>query len=228
MTDIDFTDLAQKVRKRLDEVFPEEEIASPGFGGPPVGLASSLTKAGKIAAALQWEVPRHAIRELAVELKRFHSRFSTDKQVALLIKVQLELCRYIGGCRTGIHPQALMLLLKSFHLMTRMAASPKTSTAARERATRQVLADYSALKDRLASSRSRDPETMGLDGAPIAKAVGRRTRAALHDGADSTDVLKNRAYYLVPVGHLEELTRFIEKEFEELHAAITRITPRSR
>ncbi len=157
MTEIDFTDLAQKVRKRLDEVFPEDEAAAPGFGGPPAGLAPSLTKAGKLAAALQWEVPRHVIRELATELKRIQTRFPAEKQVALLIKVQLELCRYIGACRTGIDPQAPMLLLKSFHLMVRMAAGSKIPAAVRERATRQVLADYSALKERLVSSQNRDP-----------------------------------------------------------------------
>jgi hypothetical protein len=227
VTEIDFTDLAQKVRKRLDEVFVEDKGAARGFGEPRGGLAPSLAKAGRLAAALEWKVPRHTVRELAAELRRLQARFPADHHVAPLIKVQLELCRYIEGRHARIDPEAPMLLLKSFDIMMRMAEDPQMPAAEKERATRRVLADYSALKARLSPSRSRAAEAIRPGAAAPAQAAGHRRRAAPCCGSGAASVPKSRAYYLIPASHLKELTRFIEQEVEDLHAAISQLTPRS-
>jgi hypothetical protein len=223
VTKIDFGVLAQKIRLRLDEVFPEFTDPSAAEAPRTEAPGLALTRAGRLAASFKGKVHRRALLEFSDELRRFQSRFPEEKQLMPFVRVQLELCRYMYGCRSAIPRPAVSLLRKSFETLERMASEPDMPVEEKKKATRAVLAEYAALKGRLLPSRKRG-QAIFRSGD---KAGRGRGQAALPWSSDRRDVLKERAYYLIPVSHLSELTRFIEKEIDELRAAISELALRS-
>ena len=211
MAGIDIDKLAYRVKRRLDEVFPDRDDAPDAWKERRESFAYALSKMRAIAGALQWRVPLRLIQAYAQELGRIQPMVADEKHLVLLIKVQSELCRHMLDRRRNISPQALMLLLKGFTTMELLAVDHDLSAARR----RDLIAPL--VKAHLAFKRSLAP-TRGAAARTAAAAEGPRadSRSRLPAGD-----LERRAYYLIPVDHVEELRRFIQAGFEELGILIS-------
>lgn len=226
MADIDIDKLAYRVKKRLDEVFPEGDDSSEAWKHRRESFAFALSKMRTIAGALQWRVPLRLIQAYAQELNGVQPMVADDKHLMLLIKVQSELCRHMLDRRRNISPQALMLLLSGFTLMERLAMDHGLSTARRRELVAPLVRAYLSFKRSLTPSR-------GAGAGRATAAAGPRTedrryrRPATPTGRSrpSAGELERRAYYLIPVEHLQELRRLIQAGFEELGILVSQRKP---
>ena len=223
MADIDIDKLAYRVKKRLDEVFPDSDDALEARKQSRESFAFAVSKMRNIAGALQWRVPLRLIQSYAQELTSIRPLAADDKHLVLLIKVQSELCRHMLDRRRNISPQALMLLLKGFTTMERLAMDDGLSAARRRELVAALLKAHLAFKRSLAPSRwaAAEGKMAAAEGPPTA---GRRRRhPAVSTGPSRPSVgdLERKAYYLIPVDHMEELRSFIQAGFEELGILIS-------
>jgi len=204
LSDIDLHELGFRVRRRLDEVFPDDTEPSEALRERREGLSFALSKLQTIAGELQWRIPLGSIEAYAHELKRIQSAFADERHVLVLIKLQSELCRYMTRRRRNIPSRALMVLMMGFRAMERLATDHGLSAASQRRLVGRVLNEFMAFKHSLpANGGARTPERKPADGDARRPAVGPRL--------DSRG-----AYYLIPVDHLEELQRFLRGEFQRL------------
>jgi hypothetical protein len=211
LADIEIDKLAFRVKKRLDEVFPDGEDASEAGRKKRQHLADALLNMRAIAAALQWKVPLRLIQAYARGLASIQPLVADEAHLALLTKVQSELCRHMLDRRHNISPQALMLLMKGFTLMDRLATDPDLSAARRRELVLPFVKTHLTFKQSL---------------APAWKAAAAKATAAekpLREGRSRPPAggLERRAYYLIPVDHVDELRRLIQAGFEELGILIS-------
>jgi len=200
---IDLHELGFRVKRRLDEVFPDDAEPSESLREKREGLSFALGKLQTIAGELQWRIPLGAIEAYAQELNRLQSAFADERHVLVLIKLQSELCRYMTRRRRRIPSRALMVLMMGFRAMERLATDHGLSAASQRRLVGRVLNEFMAFKHSLP-----------------ARGAARRSERTPAEGearrpADRTQ-LDSRAYYLIPVDHLEELQRFLKGEFQRL------------
>jgi len=222
LADINIDKLAQRVKKRLDEVFPDSDDASDTWKHRRESLADALSKMRTIAGALQWKVPLRLIQAYAQELDGIQPMAADETHLVLLIKVQSELCRHMLDRRRHVSPQALMLLLKGFTLMERLAMDQGLSAARQRELIAPLVRAHLAFKRSLAPPRGAAVEK--ATGAERMRADERRRRspaAPTSRARPSAAELERRAYYLIPVDHVEELRRLIQAGFEELGILIS-------
>lgn len=203
MNAIDLNELGLRVKRRLDEVFPDDTEPSEALREKREGLSFALGKLQTIAGEMQWRIPLGAIEAYAQELKRLQSAFADERHVQVLIKLQAELCRYMTQRRRSIPPRALMILMMGFRAMERLATDHGLSAASQRRLVERVLGEFMAFKHSLP-----------------ARGAARRSERTPAEGearrpADRTQ-LDSRAYYLIPVDHLEALQGVLREEFQRL------------
>lgn len=220
MTGIDVNELALRVQKRLDEVFPEEDDAADALKGRREGLAYALSKLRGIAGGLKWRVPLAGIQAYAQELNSIRPMVADEKHLLLLVRVQSELCRHMLARRRRISPQALLLLLQGFTTMQRLATDHRLS-ASRQRylVARLVMAHLAFKKSLVVRQGLADGQSAAMaprndarwHGLPPLTAGRSRT---LESG------LEKRAYYLIPADHVDDLREAFRSGFEALQALI--------
>jgi hypothetical protein len=217
---IDLNDLALRVQKRLDEVFPDGDDAADSWKGRRDGLAYALSKLRAIAGGLQWRVPLSGIQAYAQELNSIRSMVADEKHLLLLVKIQSELCRHMLARRRRISPRALLLLLKGFATLERLATDHRLSASSQRSMVSRLVTAHLAFKQSLIARRGQAagrPDAKGprpgtrQQGLPPA-ATGRKRAAA--------NGLEKRAYYLIPAGDLDDLRQVIESGFEALRAVL--------
>jgi hypothetical protein len=195
-------------------VFPDGDEAPDAWKHRREGLADALSKMRAIASALQWKLPLRLIQAYAQELKGIQPLVANETHLVLLLNIQSELCRHMLDRRRQISPQALMLLLKGFSLMERLALDRGLPAARR----RELVAPL--VRAHLAFRRSLEPQRGAAAGRATAAeglpAGGRRYRRPAAPTRPPAGGLERRAYYLIPVDHLAELRRLIQAGFEEL------------
>jgi hypothetical protein len=222
LADIDLDKLAYRVKKRLDEVFPDSGDASEAWKQSSESFAYAVSKMRSIAGALQWRVPLRLIQSYAQELTRIRPLAADDKHLVLLIKVQSELCRHMLDRRHDISPRALMLLLRGFRTMERLATNHGLSAARRRELVVLLVKAHLAFKRSLTPSRGAAPKgKMAAAEEPPTVERRRHPAASTAPGRPSAGDLERRAYYLIPVDHMEELRSFIRAGFEELGILIS-------
>jgi hypothetical protein len=203
---VDLHELGFRVRRRLDELFPEDGEPSELQRERREGLGSALRKIQPIADRLQWRIPVGAIEAFACELKRLRSAFAEERHLVLLIRLQLELCRYMTGRRRNIPPQALMVLMIAFRAMERLATDHRLSISDRRRLVERVLNEFLAFKRTLTADR--------CTRTPAPETEPRET------SSQTGGPLKPQAYYLIPVNHVDDLRGFLKAEFDRLERAL--------
>jgi hypothetical protein len=217
LADLDLDNLAYRVKKRLDEVFPETDDASEAWKHRRESFAYALSKMRAIAGALQWKVPLRLIQAYVKELNGIQPMVADDKHLMLLIKVQSELCRHMLDRRRNISPQALMLLLRGFTLMERLAMDHGLSTARRRELVAPLVRAHLSFKQSLRpTGRAGAGRAAAAEGLPPGDRPYRRPATPAGPSRPSAGDLERRAYYLIPVDHLQELRRLIQAGFEEL------------
>jgi hypothetical protein len=176
-----------------------------------------------IAGALQWRVPLRLIQSYAQELTSIRPLAADDKHFVLLINVQSELCRHMLDRRRNISPQAMMLLLKGFTTMERLAMDDGLSASRRRELVAPLVKAHLSFKRSLARSRgaTADGKMAAAERPPTAGRRRRHPAVAAGPSRPSAGGLERRAYYLIPVDHMEELRRFIQAGFEELGILIS-------
>ena len=199
MSGIDLNELGFRVKRRLDEVFPDDTEPADALREKREGLSFALARLQTIAGELQWRIPLGALEAYAAELKRLGSTFADERHMLVLIKLQSELCRYMLHRRRNIPPHALMILMTGFKVMERLATDHGLSVANQRRLVEQVVTEFMSFKHSLPGG-GRKPERRAATGA--------RKPAA--------GPLEPRAYYLIPVDHVEDLRGFLRGEFERL------------
>jgi hypothetical protein len=199
---IDLHELGFRVRRRLDEVFPDDAEPSESLREKREGLSFALGKLQTIAGELQWRIPLGAIEAYAQELSRLQSAFADERHVLVLIKLQSELCRYMTCRRRRIPSRALMVLMMGFRAMERLATDHGLSTASQRRLVERVLGEFMAFKHSLSPGGARATAHPPAGDDARRPAFGTR--------------LDSRAYYLIPVDHLEALQGFLKGEFQRL------------
>lgn len=202
MNAIDLHELGVRVKRRLDEVFPDDAEPSESLREKREGLSFALGKLQTIAGELQWRIPLGAIEAYAQELNRLQSAFADERHVLVLIKLQSELCRYMTRRRRRIPSRALMVLMMGFRAMERLATDHGLSAASQRRLVERVLGEFMAFKHSLPSGGAR--------------AAARRPADDGARGPAAATRLDSRAYYLIPVDHLEALQGFLKGEFQRL------------
>lgn len=223
MADIDIDKLAYRVKKRLDEVFPDSDEASEAWKQSRESFTDALSKMRTLAGELQWRVPLRLIQSYAQELSGIRLLAADDPHLVLLIKVQSELCRHMLDRRRNIPPQALMLLLKGFTLMEQLAMDHGLSAARRRELVAPLVKAHLAFKRSLAPAQAAAAqEKMGAaEGPPTVGREHRHPAASTGRRRPSEGDLERRAYYLIPVDHMQELRRLIQAGFEELGILIS-------
>jgi hypothetical protein len=199
---IDLHELGFRVKRRLDEVFPDDAEPSESLREKREGLSFALGKLQTIAGELQWRIPLGAIEAYAQELSRLQSAFADERHVLVLIKLQSELCRYMTRRRRRIPSRALMVLMMGFRAMERLATDHGLSAASQRRLVGRVLGEFMAFKHSLPSGGAREAYRPPADDGARGPAAATR--------------LDSRAYYLIPVDHLEALQGFLKGEFQRL------------
>jgi hypothetical protein len=216
---IKIVDLAVAAKKRLDQVFPEEDGSAAEQAEKRQSLFHALSKLKPLASAMEWKVPRTTLREYLRELSHVRASFSDDKDAVLLIRIKRHLLRQIDASPTAVHPGMLTLLRNGYGALEVLAAEPEGSSR-RARAVKHILAEYTAL------SRAGD-RAFGGPGSS-ARASGRAGRNSARPfqaggppaGQPTGARLENRSYYLIPVDQLDDLKTFIRDEIERLLARI--------
>lgn len=203
MVAIDIHKLVYRVKIRLDEVFPESDAGPDAWKQQGERLAGALADMRAVAGALQWRIPLRLIQAYAQQLTAFRPLVAEETHLVLLVKVQSELCRHMLHRRRNIAPQALMLLLRAFALMERLALD-RSLSAARGRGLVAPL-----VRAHLEFKRSLAPGGAAAAGKP----------------AGSAGDLARQAYYLIPAEHVVELRRFIQQGFEELRILMAQRKP---
>lgn len=207
MKPTELSNLAISARRRLDEAFPEEEETAVDPTDRRQGLAYLLGRLKPIAAALEWKVPREALREYRRELAAVRSVFCDDPEAMVLIRIQDRLCRLVASRPAGVHPAALALLGRCLKALESVALEPPGSSR-RLQTARRLRREYaqmmSVLHPRAAPAAGR-PETPS----------GRTARPAAGGGPPLS-----RAVYLIPVRELDALRAAIRREVERLPALI--------
>jgi len=198
---MDLNQLGFRVKRRLDEIFPDDTEPSDALREKREGLSFALSGLQSIAGRLQWRIPEGALEAYAAELKRLRSAFADERHMLVLIKLQSELCRYMLERRRNIPPQALMVLMMAYKVMERLATDHGLSVPSQRRLVERVLTEFMEFKHALSAD----------GGSPLR---GRRPHP--ETGPHATAPLSSRAYYLVPVDHLEELRAFLREEFRHL------------
>jgi hypothetical protein len=199
---IDLHELGVRVKRRLDEVFPDDAEPSESLREKREGLSFALGKLQTIAGELQWRIPLGAIEAYAQELNRLQSAFADERHVLVLIKLQSELCRYMTRRRRRIPSRALMVLMMGFRAMERLATDHGLSAASQRRLVERVLGEFMAFKHSLPSGGAHAAARPPADDDARGPAAATR--------------LDSRAYYLIPVDHLEALQGFLKGEFQRL------------
>ncbi|MGE5256170.1 MAG: hypothetical protein ACM3KE_05835 [Hyphomicrobiales bacterium] len=223
MADIDINKLAYRVKRRLDEVFPDSDDASEARKQSSESFAYAVSRMRSIAGALQWRVPLRLIQSYEQELAGIRPLAANDQHLVLLIKVQSELCRHMLDRRHKISPRALLLLLKGFTTMERITMDHGLSTARRRELVVPLVKAHLAFKQSLAPSREASIEER-VAAAEGPNAISRRRRhpaSPAGAGRPSAGGLERKAYYLIPVDNMEELRSFIQAGFEELGLLIS-------
>jgi hypothetical protein len=208
LSGIDLHELGDRVRRRLDDLFPEEAAPGDGVRERRERLGSGLGKLQAIAGELQWRIPAGALEAYARELKRLRWAFADERHVLLLIRVQSELCRFMIGRSRNIPPRALMVLMTAFKAMERVATDPELSIRSRRRLVERVLTEFMAFKHSL-------PGRGGGCGA------GQRAMSSPGKCAENAGPQGARAYYLIPVEALDDLRTFMSREFQRLGRLMT-------
>jgi hypothetical protein len=204
LSGIDLHELGVRVKRRLDEVFPDDTEPSEALRERREGLSFALARLQSIARELQWRIPLGSIEAYALELKQLQSAFADERPILVLIKLQSELCRYMTRCRRNIPPRALMILMMGFRAMQRLATDHELSAVSQRRLVGRVLNEFMAFKHSLSTSGG-------------ARKAGRQsTDDGAHRPAGGSRLDARGAYYLIPVDHLEELQGFLKGEFERL------------
>jgi hypothetical protein len=203
LAEIDIHKLVYRVKIRLDEVFPESDDGPEAWKQRRESLADALANMRAVAGALQWRVPLRLIQTYAQELSGIQPLVADNTHLVLLVKVQSELCRHMLDRRRNISPQALMLLLRGFTLLERLAMDRRLSAARGRELVAPLVRAHLEFKQAL---------------APGGVAAAGKVKG-------SAGNLARRAYYLIPVDHLEELRRFVEEGFEELRSLISQRKP---
>ena len=70
MSGIDLTELAFRVKRRLDEVFPDDTEPADALREQREGLRFALARLQAIAGELQWRIPLGALEAYAAELRK--------------------------------------------------------------------------------------------------------------------------------------------------------------
>jgi hypothetical protein len=223
LADIDLDKLAYRVKKRLDEVFPDSDDTAEVRKQSRETFGYAVSKMRSIAGALQWKVPLRLIQSYAQELTSIRPLAADDQHLVLLIRVQSELCRHMLDRRHNISPRALMLLLKGFTTMERLATDRGLSAARRRELVVPLVKAHLAFKRSLAPSRgvAVEERVTAAEGPPAVARQPRHPAAPAAPGRASLGSLERRAYYLVDVDHMEELRSLIQAGFEELGILIT-------
>ena len=214
MAGIEINDLALRVQKRLDEVFPDEDDAAEALKGKREGLAYALSQLRTIAGDLQWRVPLKGIQAYAQELSIIQPMVADEKHLLLLVKVQSELCRYMLARRRRIAPRALLLLLQGFTTLHRLAADHRLSASRQRDQVARLVGAHLAFKRSLAAGKTaaRGPRTDDRRQGPAPATPGRRR--GFENG------LGRKAYYLIPADHVDDLREAVRSGFETLRALI--------
>jgi small GTP-binding protein len=217
---IEINDLALRVQKRLDEVFPDEDGAADALKGKREGLAYALSQLRGIAGGLQWRVPLKGIQAYAQELSSIQPMVADEKHLLLLVRVQSELCRHMLARRRRISPRALLLLLQGFTTLQRLATDHRLSASRQRDLVARLVTAHLAYKKSLISKQSR-PEQPAAAKAPRTgarrhgvPAVTAGRRRALESG------LEKKAYYLIPADHVDDLREAFRSGFKALQALI--------
>lgn len=206
MGGVDLHELGFRVRRRLDELFPEDGEPSELQRERREGMGFELRKIRPIADRLQWRIPVGAIESFARELERLRSAFAQERHLMLLIRLQSELCRYMTGRRRNIPPQALMVLMIAFRAMERLTADHRLTVSERRRLVERVLNEFLAFKRSLTADRRPGPPAPETEPCEMRPQIG--------------GTLKPQAYYLIPVNHVDELKGFLKAEFDRLERAL--------
>jgi hypothetical protein len=206
---IDLKDLALRVQKRLDDVFPDEDESAKAAKDRREGLAYALRQLRSIAGGLQWRVPLKGIQAYAQELSIIQPMVADEKHLLLLVKVQSELCRYMLARRRRISPRALLLLLKGFTTLERLATDHRLSVSRQRGLVARLVTAHLAFKRSLAAGRLRAAGKTAARGLPPVTPGRRR---------DVAGGLEKKAYYLIPADHVEDLRETFRSGFEALRA----------
>jgi len=87
---LELNDLALRVQKRLDEVFPDEDGAADALKGKREGLAYALSQLRGIAGGLQWRVPLKGIQAYAQELSSIQPMVADEADPVRKVEARLE------------------------------------------------------------------------------------------------------------------------------------------
>jgi hypothetical protein len=218
---IDINDLALRVQKRLDEVFPDEDDAADALKGRREGLAYALSQLRTIAGGLRWKVPLKGIQTYAQELSIIQPMVADEKPLLLLVKVQSELCRYMLARRRRISPRALLLLLQGFTTLERLATDHRLSASRQRGLVARLVTAHLAFKQSLTARRGQaagKPDARGPRTEPRRQVLPSPTTGR-KQAAESG--LEKQAYYLIPADHVDDLRQVIHSGFEALRALLT-------
>jgi len=214
---IEINDLALCVQKRLDKVFPDEDNAAYALEGKREGLAYALSQLRSIAGGLQWRVPLKGIQAYAQELSRIQPMVADEKHLLVLLKVQSELCRHMLARRRRISPRALLLLLRGFNTLERLATDHRLSASRQRDLVARLVKAHLALKKSLVSrqvmAEERQAPQIDARRHGLAFAAAGRSRA-LEGG------FEKKAYYLIPADHVDDLREAFHSGFKALQALI--------
>jgi hypothetical protein len=143
-----------------------------------------------------------------------------ETHLLLLVKVQSELCRYMLARQRRISLRALLLLLQGFTTMERLATDHSLSASSQRGLVARLVAAYLSFKRSLADRRLM---AAGKTAAGEKRADARRQGPAPDTAGRGRAIesgLKEKAYYLIPAGHVDGLQEAVRSGFEALRALI--------
>ena len=213
---IEFDELANKVEKRLDEIFeeivhePEEQRQSENDL-----ILVHLNKLNKILLSIESEDAAKQIVEVLKQLESIEKIYKEEKYVMILIRLQINLCNYIKTHKKDAHPLSVKLLRSFFNNMCDIVYAENITIADTKQIINKEIRRYKKLleliKNRQYSKKQNDVASLSKR-API---ILESPKAMDPQKAQffNTNSIEMRRFFETIISDIKD---FMRKELEEL------------
>jgi hypothetical protein len=115
--------ITDEVKKRLDEIFLEEDEAPETKGNQSEAQASPLRELKSVILSIDWEISDEVMSRLLEEVTRLKNSYNNDRIISPFFKMLDSLGRYIKKYKAKANPEAVKVLNSVYDALERILLS---------------------------------------------------------------------------------------------------------
>jgi hypothetical protein len=200
--------ITDEVKKRLDEIFLEEDDAPETEGNQLEAQTSPLRELKSVILSIDWEISDEVMHRLLEEVTRLKSSYSNDRIISPFFKMLDSLGRYIKKYKVKANPEAIKVLNSVYDALERILLSDGDLKAKEKEAILlEEVQRFKDLKRKIQEARESGEERGRAGKTPLGLVEGKDVSIDWDEGHGTRESL---------LAALNEVKALIRSEFKTL------------